>query len=575
MVGGSVIGNQHAVGAAADSLVRIHVSRIAEVVGEHEALEAPLVTQDVVEQLVTGAGPDSADIVEGGHDRLAAAVLHSDLEGLEVDLTDGLLVGPGAQHAAAVGLLVVESEVLHVGVYAVLLSAQNGVGSHVAAQNAVLGVVLEVTAGESGTVGIHSGSVPAGHAHLVGHLADALAEVIGQIHIPGGGDHNGGGEADGALAGEVVVDGGRTVAVDGLHLADAVDGGGLVAADGNEGVHLRHGHLVQQLIPLGIVIVHAAQILQLQAVLGAGSGHHVIGVVVVVGVVVAVVEEGSLGLIAHGVAGRSGSGLVVVGKAVGAAEIGHIALSKGKLIGSGHGVGGTGAGVAVGDSGGNVVGLGSDSGVGIGVDGDGVVAGLQHVSAGTVGVIGSHVLHVEGDGQGLGSAGLQHVGLVEGDEVGAGLLNAAVGVGRIVVDLDHILAGHIAGVGDGHVKGNGAVALGDGTRLLGEGGVAQAVAEGILYGRVIVDEALRSSGLIELVTHIDALYVVYKSGGSTLNLKLADVIIGKVAEVVPGGGLGQVIDIGVHHLGGGIHPAGEDLAQSVEAGLTGAGHITT
>ena len=184
MVGLGVIGDQHAVGAAANSLVGIHVAVHTEVVGEHEALEAPLVTQDVVEQFVTGAGPGGADVVEGGHDRLAAAVLHSDLEGLEVDLTDGLLVGPGTQHAAAVGLLVVESEVLHVGVHAVLLSAQNSAGSHVDAQNAVLRVVLEVTAGESGTVGIHSGSVPAGHAHLVGHLADALAEVIGQIHIP-------------------------------------------------------------------------------------------------------------------------------------------------------------------------------------------------------------------------------------------------------------------------------------------------------------------------------------------------------------------------------------------------------
>ena len=572
MVGLGVIGDQHAVGAAADGLVGIHVAIHAEVVGEDEALKAPLVTQDVVEQLVTGAGPNGADVVEGGHDRLAAAVLHGDLEGLQVDLTDGLLVGPGAQHAAAVGLLIVEGEVLHVGVYAVLLSAQDGVGSHVAAQHAVLGVVLEVTAGESGTVGVHSGSVPAGHAHLVGHLADVLTEGVGQIHVPGGGDHHSGGEADGALAGEVVVDGGRAVAVDGLNLADAVDGGGLVAADGDEGVHLSHGQLIQQGIPLGIVIVHAAQVLQLQAVLGAGGGHHVVGIIELVGVVVAVVVEGGLGLLIHGEVGGSGGSLVVVGKAVGAAEVGHVALSEGELVGSGHSVGGAGAVVAVGDGGGNIVGLGSDDVVGVGVDGDGVVAGLQHVSAGTVGVIGSHILHVEGNGQSLGSAGLQHVGLVEGDEVGAGLLNAAVGVGGIVVDLDHVLAGHIAGVGDGDVEGDGAVALRDGAHLLGEGGVAQAVAEGILHGGVVIDEALGSGGLIELVTNIDALHVVDEGGNRAVHGELVHVVIEHAAEVVPVGGLGQVVDIGVHHLGGGVHLAGEDLAQGVEAGLTGAGH---
>ena len=48
MVGLGVIGDQHAVGAAADGLVGIHVAIHAEVVGEDEALKAPLVTQDVL-----------------------------------------------------------------------------------------------------------------------------------------------------------------------------------------------------------------------------------------------------------------------------------------------------------------------------------------------------------------------------------------------------------------------------------------------------------------------------------------------------------------------------------------------
>ena len=132
----------------------------------------------------------------------------------------------------------------------------------------------------------------------------------------------------------------------------------------------------------------------------------------VLGVIVAVVVEGGLGGLVHGEVGGGGSGLVVVGKAIGAAEVGHVALRKAELVGGGHGVGGTGVVRAVGDGVGHGVGLRAQNGVGVGVDGDGVVTGLQHVGAGAVGVIGGHILGLEGDGHGLGGAGLQQTGLV-------------------------------------------------------------------------------------------------------------------------------------------------------------------
>src|SRR5699024_7543138 len=157
-----------------------------------------------------------------------------------------------------------------------------------------------------------------------------------------------------------------------------------------------------------------------------------------------------------------------------------------------HFIGGALVVAAVGDGGGNVVDAAVDDGVRVGVDGDDVVARLQHIGFGVAVVIGSHIFHVELDGDILGRTGFQLSGLGKADQVGGSLFNAAVGVGRVVVDFHNVLAGHGTGVGDGDTHGDDAVSLGHTIELLRERGVAEAVAEGILHHRVIVDEALHS-----------------------------------------------------------------------------------
>ena len=64
---------------------------------------------------------------------------------------------------------------------------------------------LEVTACKSGAVDVHCRAIPAGGVHLVGHLADAVAEVVCQIFAPSHADEGSSREADRADAGEVVV----------------------------------------------------------------------------------------------------------------------------------------------------------------------------------------------------------------------------------------------------------------------------------------------------------------------------------------------------------------------------------
>ena len=221
--------------------------------------------------------------------------------------------------------------------------------------------------------------------------------------------------------------------------------------------------------------------------------------------------------------------------------------------------------------------------MGIGVDGDHIAALLQDVSLVVVLVVGGHILQGDGEADGLGSAGLQNFGLVECDQVCGGLLNAAVGIGRIEEDFHDGLAGGITGVGDGDIEGQIAVGLGDLAHLLLEGGVAQAVAEGIDNVLVVIQEAFCGSGLIELVANIDAFHVVDKHGlGGHLHAggkaegggcELIHVVVHEEAEVVVDGGALQVVQPGVNGLAGGIDLAVQDLAQSGEAGLAGAGSV--
>ena len=149
---------------------------------------------------------------------------------------------------------------LHVSVEAVALGTGNGAGTDVTGEDAVLRVIFEVTAVKSGTVAVHGGGVPAGDVHLAAHAADALAVAAGQVGVEGGSDDDLRREANGRNAGKVVFDGSGAVAVDGRVLVNAGLGLGLVAAQGDQIVHLGDGHLVEQGIPTLVVVVSTAQV---------------------------------------------------------------------------------------------------------------------------------------------------------------------------------------------------------------------------------------------------------------------------------------------------------------------------
>ena len=169
-------------------------------VGDHKAVKAPLVPEDLGEQVGVLVGVGAVHFVVGGHDGLGVALLDGDLKVGEVELPQGPLV-----HHAVAGhaqqFLGVGGKVLGTGGDAVFLHAPDEGGGHFAAQVGVLGVVLKVPPAQRAALGIEAGAQQ--HIYLLagGLLADGAAAQGGQLLVPAVGNAGSGGEAGGGLAG--------------------------------------------------------------------------------------------------------------------------------------------------------------------------------------------------------------------------------------------------------------------------------------------------------------------------------------------------------------------------------------
>ena len=223
-------------------------------------------------------------------------------------------------------------------------------------------------------------------------------------------------------------------------------------------------------------------------------------------------------------------------------------------------------------------------------DGEVVVTGIQNVAAlGACGVVSrgipaGHILHISGDGHGLGSAGGELCGLAVVQQLNSGFLHTmlfvVVGVGQADIQLHNILAGHAAGVGDGHFGGDGLVLKVhiQIIQSLGEGGVGQAVAERISNLIVIVPSAagggahgggsvalvhngVKVTGLIVLVADVD----VFCLDNGIIHLNIG-VGIGplQVAEVLCSGRVCVLDRISIGQMAGGVDITGEDVGHAVE-----------
>ena len=218
--------------------------------------------------------------------------------------------------------------------------------------------------------------------------------------------------------------------------------------------------------------------------------------------------------------------------------------------------------------------------------------------------VGGHVLLEEGDSHCLGGAGLQQAGFGVLHQVDGCLFDAVVhiklGIGSAVIDLDHILARHAAGVGDLDLQDDFVSAVPESGDLLLEGCVTQPVSEGVDHaivpivvgvalpgGQVVRSEVAQlRRRLIPAVAQVDALLVLpegslevrpaLKSGQPDIPgilRVLIDRVAGAVIEIHIGGSFGVIGHEGVHRVAGGVHRAVEDLAQGFEAHAAGGAHL--
>ena len=165
---------------------------------------------------------------------------------------------------------------------------------------------------------------------------------------------------------------------------------------------------------------------------------------------------------------------------------------------------------------------------------DHILAGLQHIG-GLGGIVAFQVGQLEGNLQLLALPGLEQPGLAEAAQHLHGLFQTGSGSGA--VDLDHFPAGESTGVGDLYGYGNLLFVSGSAQGLHGEGGVIQAVAEGI--------QGLHIEGVEVAVADEDTVGVVF---------------VVPVAVVVAEGGGGGVVHV-FFGPGVGESAAGDALAQ--------------
>ena len=548
---------EHHVVARAHREVRVHPGGVRHGgVGHDHADEAPFIAEHVGDQRPAAAGPGGAEVGVAGHDGGGAALLDGDLKGLEIELAHRLLIAPDGE-GETVGLLIVQSEMLGVAVHALGGGAAHLRRAELAGEQTVLGIVFEVAAGEWRAVDIHTRRVQADDAVGQCLRAEDAAEFFNQFDVPGRADDDLAREGNAPQRADQGVDAGRAVQIGGRGLADGGDSGRGPAAVEDHGRHVLVAELLEKQLPLGIVPVEAGHVLQRQAVVGVDDGG--IGVADLIGSLLGEGLDhrvgGSLAVLA-GRGGRTGP--------VGAGDVDRDLpiLHVGKMRDGGGLVGRARMALAVDDRVLHGVGAAFDHVVRVVHQLDLVVACLEHVAARAEGVKGSHVLFRKGDRHGLGRAGRELACLGKAGQHDLRLLDAALRIGRGVIDLHHVLAGGGAGVRDLDLHGDGAAAVGKGLDALLKARVAQAVAEGILHGAVIVDEAVRGRRLVVAVADVDALGVFDVVAG-------VQVAVGEVAGVPEGGRRGQIVGIGIDQAAGGVDLAGQRAADRVEAHRAG------
>ena len=214
-------------------------------VAHHHPVEAPVAAKPVFEKPLAFRRHGAVDAVVGRHYSPGLAFLDGYLEGLQVDLFHCPFAHARIV-AGAVGLLVVEGEVLDRHADAVALQAADFCSAHFACQQRIFAQILEVAAAER-----VAHYVGCGREQHVGAVMQCLIAYCGShfLHkggVPGGAHQHLHGEmravegAFGADPGGIYPEAGRAVRQRGGGDAQSRDGVGLPCGARNERAEIAH-----------------------------------------------------------------------------------------------------------------------------------------------------------------------------------------------------------------------------------------------------------------------------------------------------------------------------------------------
>ena len=421
----------------------------------------------------------------------------------------------------------------------------------------------------------------------------------------------------------IVDQAGGSVAIGRGGLIHRLDGSRAIAGLRNQGLIIAGGQLVEQFIPLFIIVIQTAHIDQTQTVVLTvndliGQSGEVGGVQgikriqlckifltdrLAVGIGCSLAAGiGTIDGVAPGadlvadfaVNGRPGASPVTAGEILQPAVcmvelIGDLHTGRGvKLVGRGihgavcRGVGCNKSSVAIrGHTVCHALSLGRedvvDRFVCVFSRSDIVITRIQNVGLGIDVVVRLQLLLIKGDLHRLACAGSQLCSFGIAHQLHSSLLHlvclVVIGIGALCIDLYDILAGHITRIGDldGHGAGI-AIPAGIVIRPL-EIRVGQAVSKGIhhsirivvITGIALTQHLVLVAGLVVAVANIDALFV---ADVVVLGQVAILVIVGKVAKVLSSRAVHGIHLVGVHGAAGRIHLAGEDLCQRAQTIIT-------
>ena len=394
--------------------------------------------------------------------------------------------------------LIVECKVLDVGVHTLARCALDLQRGHGARHKAILGIVFAVTAGERATVDVHSRRVPAicpTEQRLVAHHG---AQFLGQIGIPGLGQHHDAGER---LTGATIEPSISRIGIRLERLVYRTDVVHSITGEVDELVVVVFGELVKNLVPLLVVVIKASHIRDFEAILRTENRGIVDGFATYIraGVIAfQLVDKSRIG----GFLPRAGGVVAILIRAidfiapradfvgcftvmlrestgpVGTSQVGDIGIGcRIEQVGdgfAGFGIGGKCGGVHVlivrrpaGPHCG-IARLGHairhglafvgkdviDGFIGIGGSRETVLARIENVGFRSGVVIGLELILSEGYGNGFAVTGFKLTGFGISDKIHRGLFHRVllviVSVRSLRIQFHNVLAGHSTGIGHGN-----------------------------------------------------------------------------------------------------------------------------